>query len=467
MGNVAGVAGVGACAIGLLGRNSDLSASEGAKGMMPGSATIQLSYDVVVVGGGMAGMTAALAAAKNGAKTLLVERYPYCGGAFTAGMVIHIAGLVDHRRIHKTDELTMNPRKWIVQGLAVEYHERLSKFGATHGPQWDHEPAKIIFDAILADYGVDVLYGTHFHAAKVGGGGRIESVELIYRTAKVIATGKVFVDGSGDGDLAAAAGAKFDVGRDSDHRMQPATLSYMVADVLYGTGENLNGILRKAWEEDKIPKDIRPAVIGPRWAEGKKRTELWCSIPRQWGDFSDPIEYSKMERRARAIGWEIFRYLKANTKALSDAYLGSICQQVWPREGRRVRAGYTLTADDVRHEARFEDVVARGAFYLDLHSVTPGTIGWDLDEHRPKMNTYFDIPYRSILPVGVENLLLAGRMLGSTQEAYSATRVMGTGIATGQAAGTAAALAVRSKRTAREVPIKQLQETLRSQGVVI
>lgn len=423
-----------------------------------------MAYDVVVVGGGMAGMTAAIAAAGNGAKTLPVERYPYCGGAFTAGMVIHIAGLVDHRRIH--DPKLRDPKTWIVQGLACEYHKRLVTHGAALGPQWDHEPAKIIFDEILTDHGVDVLYGTHFHAAKRNGN-RIVSVELIYRTVRVEVAGKMFIDGSGDGDLGAAAGATFDVGRATDGKMQPATLSYMVTDVKPDTGENLNQLLRQAWQDDKIPKDIRPAVIGRRYAEGKHRAELWCSIPRQWGDFSDPVAYSQMERRGRAIGWEIFRFLKANAQALSDAYLGSIGQQIWPREGRRIRSDYTIKADDVRHEARFDDVVARGAFYLDLHSVTPGTIGWDLDEHRPKKDTYFEIPYRAIVPVGLDNLLLAGRMLGTTHEAYSATRVMGTGIATGQAAGTAAALAVKNSQTTRQVKIDQLQNTLRSQGVII
>jgi len=425
---------------------------------------MKMDYDVVVVGGGMAGMTAALAAAKNGAKTLLVERYPYSGGAFTAGMVTHIAGLVDHRRIHAAE--FHDPERWIVQGLACEYHQRLVKHGAALGPHWDHEPAKVIFDQILEDYGVDVLYGTHFHAAKRTGQ-RITSVELIYRTVRIEVAGKMFVDGSGDGDLSAAAGAAFQVGRDSDGKMQPATLSYMVADVKPDTGENLNKLLRQAWKDGKIPKDIRPAVIGRRYAEGKHRAELWCSIARQWGDFTDPVAYSRMERRGRAIGWEIFRYLKANTKALSDAYLGSIGQQIWPREGRRVKADYTIVADDVRNESRFDDVVARGAFYLDLHSVTPGTIGWDLDEHRPKKNTYFDIPYRALVAVGLDNLLLAGRMLGATHEAYSATRVMGTGIATGQAVGAAAALAVKGKQTTRQVKMDTLQSALRSQGVII
>ncbi len=460
MSHTAGVTGAGT-----LGLFACESTGQGAEAPNP-TTEITLSHDVVVIGGGMAGLTAALAAARNGAKTLLVERYPYCGGAFTAGMVIHIAGLVDHRRIHKTDELTMNPKKWIVQGLACDYYERLTKFGATRGPQWDHEPAKIIFDQMLEEFGVDVLYGSQFHRARVTGS-RIESLDVYYRTAHIVARGKVFIDGSGDGDLASAAGAEFAVGRDGDHRMQPATLSYMIAEVKPGTGGSLNKLLREAWEQGKIPKDMRPGVIGPRWAEGRMREELWCSIVRQWGDFSNPIEYSRMERRARAIGWEIFRYLKANSEALSDAYLGSICQQVWPREGRRIKTHYTLTADDVRREARFDDAIARGAFYLDLHSVTPGTIGWDIDEHRSTMNTHFDIPYRSLVPAGLDNLLLAGRMLGATHEAYSATRVMGTGIATGQAAGTAAALAVRNQQTTRQVQLAKLRNTLQSQGVVL
>ena len=132
-----------------------------------------------------------------------------------------------------------------------------------------------------------------------------------------------------------------------------------------------------------------------------------------------------------------------------------------------MQCDYTLNADDVRGQARFDDVVARGAFYLDLHSVTPGTIGWDLDEHRPEKDTYFEIPYRALVPVGFDNLLLAGRMLGADHEAYSATRVMGTGMATGQASGTAAALAVQRKQTARDVDMGLLQDTLRGQDVTI
>ncbi len=431
---------------------------------MPNKAA--LNYDVVVIGGGMAGLTAALSSGSNGAKTLLVERHPYCGGAFTAGMVLHIAALVDHRRIGRHDEMTLDPKNWIVRGLACEYHKRLSQYGAALGPHWDHEPAKVIFDQMLNDYGVDVLYGTQFYSADVHHN-QIDSVELIYRTTKLTVTGKTFIDASGDGDLGAEAGVEFHFGRESDGKMSPGTLSYMVADYTPDPDEPIKKMIVEAIEKGELPEGAIPGIIDIRYSEGKKRNELWCSAVRQWGNYTDPIEYSRMESRGRSIGWEIFRFLKKNTKSFRDAYLGSIGQQIWPREGRHFKTEYQINASDVRGESRFDDVIARGAFYLDLHSVTPGTLGWDIDEHRPVMDTYFEIPYRALLPEGVDNLLFAGRTVGADHEGHSATRVMGTGIATGEAAGTASALAVKTSRRVNELDAKLLQQRLREQGVII
>ncbi len=429
-----------------------------------------LSYDVVVIGGGMAGLTAALTAATNNAKTLLVERHPYAGGGFTAGMVLHIAGLVDHRRILKgNDKEILNPSFWIVQGMAREYYRRLHQVNAAHGPHWDHEPAKIIFDALLKDYGVDVLYGTQFHAAEISEN-KIKSVTLIFRTHTIKAEAKIFIDASGDGDLGEAAGVDFYWGRESDNKMSPATLSYLVADHNLDTEKRLkeiNVMLRKAWKNNEIPKNMRPALICNRFSEGKERNELWCSVVRQWGNITNPFEYTGMEQNGRLDGWKIFRYLKEHTDAFTNSYISSICQQIWPREGRHLKAKYMITADDVRNLAHFPDVIARGAFYLDLHSVEPGNIGFDLDEHRQKMDSYFEIPFRSLVAVGIDNLLLAGRTIGANHYGHSAIRVMGTGIATGEAAGTAAALLAEQNNTTDNINISLLQNKLRNQGVII
>ena len=426
------------------------------------------TYDVVVVGGGMAGLAAAIASAKNNAKTLLVERHPYSGGALTAGMVLHIAGLVDHRRICQENDLTLNCENWIVKGLACEFYNNLKSVGAARGPHWDHEVAKIVFDQMLNAAGVDVLYGTQFFSATVKDKS-IQSVELIYRTHKLVVEAMVFVDATGDGDLGASAGVEHYFGRKEDGAVMPSTTSYMVADVNQSAESihELNVILENAWKRGEVPKNMRPAVLVPRYSEGRNRNELWCSPVRQWGDITKPWEYSQMEISGRQIGWEIFQYLKSHTDNLKDAYLSSVCHQIWPRESRHLKTHYEIVAADVKQKKRFDDVIARGGFYLDLHSTTPGTIGFDVDIHDEEYDTYFEIPYRSLVAYGLNNLLLAGRAIGADHVGHSAIRVMGTGIATGQSAGTAASLLVSKGCKTYLLDVPLLQKTLRSQNIDI
>lgn len=436
--------------------------------------TYQDQYDVVVIGGGMAGLTAAVAAAKQKCKTILVERHPYCGGAFTAGMVDHIAGLIDHRHFSRLDSHSpsdqpsnvMNPKEWIVQGLACEYHDRLDQYGAAIGPHWDHDVAKIIFDEMLQEYGVMVLYGAQFHSADVQDK-KIHSVDVIFRTSKITLMGDVFIDATGDGDLGVEAGVEFHFGRESDGKMMPATLSCMVADTKTPEGIYPKELLIQACEKGDLPRTIHPFSGLPRYVEGKQRTELWCSPVRQWGNSTDPWDYSRMEAGGRAVLWQYLRYLREHLATWKDAYLSSIGHQIWPREGRHFKTQYTLTADDVRSRARFTDVIARGAFYLDLHAVTPNDMGFDLNEHDDTWDTWFDIPYSSLVPLGVENLLLAGRTIGAAHQGHSAIRVMGTSIATGQAAGQAAALMLKEQTANNRLNAKTLQNALRSEGVVI
>lgn len=454
--------------------------------------SLRHNYDVVVIGGGLAGCSAAIAARRLGAKVLLVERLPYVGGAWTGGMVTHIAGLIDHERIYEKNEYVLNPRKWIVQGLACDYYEHLCKYGAAKGIHWDHEAGKFVFELILEKEGVEVLYGTQFFDAVVKQG-RILSVGLIYRTTRIDVEAKVFVDASGDGDLGAMSGCEYYFGRESDGRMSPATLSYMIGDIDkrylvseedYGVPiggdenisiaedksrgkEDLNAILKAAVQNKEIPANMRPAAICMKYAEGLERDELWCSFVRQWGNITDPWEYSNMEKQGRKVGWEIFRYLKENTQSCKNAYISGVGSQIWPRECRHFKTRYTIKAEDFYNESRFDDVVARGGFYLDVHSVTVGNSGFDLDVRRGNRDGYFDIPYRSLVPLNVENLLMAGRTIGADHEGHGATRVMGTGIATGQAAGTAAGLMIADKLDTTDVDVKTLQSVLRDNKAVI
>ena len=427
-----------------------------------------LTYDVAVVGGGMAGISAAISSSRNGAKTILVEKHPYSGGALTAGMVLHIAGLIDHRRICDDDDFTLDCKNWIVQGLACEYYNNLKNIGGAKGPLWDHELSKFVFDEMLEKSNVDVLYGTQFYKAKVNGN-LIKSIEVINRTTKININANIFIDSSGDGDLGYSAGIDYTMGNIINGAMMPATISYMIADIDQSAEsiDDLNLLLTQAWKNGDIPQDMKPSILIPRYSENKARNEIWCSLVRQWGDITDPYDYTQMEIKGRSIGIKIFKYLKTHTRYFRNSYLSSSCHQIWPRESRHLNAEYIITENDIRLCKTHDDVIARGGFYLDLHSTTPSTIGFDLDWHQEKHDTYFDIPYRSLIAIGLDNLLLAGRTIGANHAGHSATRVMGTGIATGQATGTAAAILTKHNTPTTNISINLLQDTLRNQNVLI
>lgn len=416
------------------------------------------TYDVLVAGGGPSGIAAAVAAARQGANTLLVERYGFLGGAGTAMMVnpwmsYWAAGGVNVQLIY---------------GVLQELIDRMTAMGMYGHPKqktaFDPEALKVAAEELCQEAGVKLLYHSFLGEAVMNETGtRIETVRFANKAGLVDMTASMYVDTTGDGDLAALAGAIVEKGRAVDSLSQPMTLNFRMANV----------------DMDRM---MTRQEITDLYLEAKRRGEIDC--PREnvlWfyanqpgvihfnttrvlrKDATDPWELTEAEIEGRRQVQQLVRFLKAEVPAFEDAYLQTTAPQIGVRESRRVIGEYLLTAEELLACCRFDDVIARGSYSVDIHN--PDGAG-TLIQHLPE-GEWYDIPFRTLIPKKIENLLIGGRPISATHEAHSAIRVQPIAMAIGQAAGTAAALCVSEHVLPRELDVRQVQEALTAQGAVL
>ncbi|MDE2515296.1 MAG: FAD-dependent oxidoreductase [Rhodospirillales bacterium] len=460
---------------------------------------LRKQYDVVVAGGGTAGVIAAIAAARTGAQTLLVEQYGNLGGVLTLGMSLKgvndaegrpaLGGIGAEllsiaRHSGGVTEVTEHPRHGSIMGQ-------------------DPEAVKIALLDMARDSGMDMLLHSYF-VDTMTDRGRIQAVRVANKAGLEVIPARVFVDCTGDADLAAAAGAEHVRGREKDGLHQPVSSIFRVggADLErtwaylethpedFETPPGYNG------DEYSVAKfRARPGVgvAGFRALIAKARAAGDYSIPREDMGFNpmpdrpevtinitrvhgidgtDPDDLTRAEIETQRQMAEGVRFLRRYVPGFEHCYVVASPFQVGVRETRRVRGAYVLTAEDVKSGRNFPDQVARGAYPLDVHEVStaaatgaeiPGGGGTDLS----KILRSYGIPARCLMPIGVDNLLVAGRSLSATHEAAGSARGQPVCMATGHAAGTMAALAAASDGVPAGLPIAAVQETLRRQGAVI
>ncbi len=433
--------------------------------------SIPVSYevDVLVVGGGPAGIPAAIAAARNGAKVLLVERHGSLGGLMTNGMV-------------ESYSWFLGPKTVAVDGLAREIEERMRQVGglAPHtsgsrnrpsgrvGVSFDAEKLKFLADNMMQEAGVKLLF--HTWAARAFMEGQAARGLIIEnKSGRQAILAKAVIDATGDGDVAASAGAPFDKGRPADGLMEPATMSFRVSGVdlakleawLDADPQNMP----RAVEEAKKNGEYKVPRKGVSWNRVTDAGELTgvngTRIHRIDSTNAEDLTYAELEGRRQV--WEIVHFLQKHVPGGEKCQLAATPAQVGPRESRRIRGGYVLTEEDVLKCSRFPDAVARFCSLIDIHSPT----GPDTRMVFPEADEYYQIPYRSLVPQGVENVLVAGRCISATHEAEGSTRQMMCCMATGQAAGTAAALAAKVGVAVRDLDVGRLQAALAAQGLTI
>ena len=406
--------------------------------------------DVIVAGGGPGGLAAAVSAARNGADTLLVERYGFLGGMATAGLVnpfmTYWAG-----------------EEQIIGGVLQEVIDRLTALGA-YGKgsrtAFDPEAFKLVADQMCEDAGVKVLLHSFLSDATVSGDA-IESIEIAGKSGKTSISARVYVDGTGDADLAFMAGARCEKGRDEDGLMQPMTLNFRVCKVdtsrMPPRGEEFNKLFDKAKAEGRLDCPRENVLLFLTTREGEIHFNQ-TRITHADGTSTEDLTRAEIEGRRQA--WQFLDFLRRDVSGFEQAEMLMSGPQVGMRETRRVMGEYVLTGEDVLSARKFDDCIARGSYSIDIHSPTgAGTV-----IQRLKPGESYDIPYRCLVPLGIDNLLIAGRPISATHEAHSSLRIMPICMGIGQAAGTAAALSIKQGVAPRALDVSLLQSTLRSQG---
>ena len=450
-------------------------------------ATVAAQPDVVVVGGGPAGIGAAVGAAHAGADVLLVERYGFLGGNATVALVMPLMSWhneVRGARARGDDEplrllpADHGPGEPVVAGALLELMERLLHRGGAIAPSEetgytvpiDPEAYKSAALELLDAAGVRYLLHA-FASGVIGEPLRPDGVVLETKSGPLVIQGAVIVDATGDGDLAAAAGADYEVGRD-DGLVQPMTLMFRVADF---ERERFAGYVREHPDQWRGVSGLWKLIEQARAAgelDLPREDMLFFATPherevsvnstRVSGALGiDVFDLTRAEHLARHQMDQIMRFLRKRVPGFDDAYVMQSGTHIGVRETRRIVGDYQLTADDVLRSRRFADVIARGSYPIDIHDPEGGR--GTLLERLPTGGAY-DIPLRCLIPRNVDGLLVGGRCISGTHEAHSSYRVTPIALATGQAAGVAAALAAQSGLRPRELAAGDVQRKLVEQG---
>jgi FAD-dependent oxidoreductase family protein len=440
-------------------------------------------FDVLVVGGGNAGCAAAIASARHGARTLLVERYGFLGGTATAAMV------GPWMTFHSADER-------IVGGIAQEMVERLAGKGASPGhlpdssdyvatiTPFDPEVHKALLFEMMREAGVSLLLHAYFLSAQVEDDTvRSATFATIGGTRSYEAN--VIVDATADALVAYSAGVPTQQG-DERGRVQPATLMFRlshvdVASLAAYLREHPQEMRTSLAPEQRVPHALT-AVAGLHELWAQARADGLVDVPRELVSFFispypdevtvnmtrvvdvdplDPDDLTRAEVEARLQAMQLLDFFRQRVPGFENARIAASGAQIGIRESRRIVGRYTLTRDDVLQARRFDDAVARSAYPIDVHN--PSGSGTTTQRLAPGAS--YEIPYRTMLPVNREQLLVAGRCISTTHEALASTRLTPTVMTLGQAAGTAAALACERGVRASEIDTHELRRQLIADGV--
>jgi hypothetical protein len=401
--------------------------------------------DVIVVGGGPAGYVAAIAAARNGAKTLLVERYGYLGGLATGCYVIYI-------------DLMANKTQQVIFGIPQEVIDRSIMLGGVTwrknnlNPSIDAEVHKYVASEMMEEAGAKILYHT-WAVNSVVEEDSIQGIIVESKAGRQAILGKIVIDASGDGDIAAAAGCAFTLGE------LPITIMNRVGGVNIARAhqfmeekpETYARLLNQLYNRNIIiPPDVtRKWRIGTGWRETPQDHVIYCHwasfIGRGAIDIED-LTYCEIEGRKRIM--QTLEFYRNNVPGFEQAYLLEICPQIGVRQSRLIIGKYLLTVDDINTQQVFADNIATCPISINS-------------------TENYQIPYRSLIPQEIENLLVAGRCISTDPQAQVITREIGPCMASGQAAGTAAALSLQKGINPFQITtnIQELRAKLIEQGV--
>lgn len=404
-------------------------------------------FDVVVAGGGISGVMAAVAAAREGCKTLLIERGGALGGMGTLGLVqpITVWGI-------KGKYVLGGTGKRFLENLASKAKEASTPV-TLYGPTCDSEYLKIELERLCADHGVTVLYYGWIRDVVKDEKGCVQKLITLTKQGDFEIEGKIFVDATGDGDIGAMCGVPFEdlAGTTGQQGM---TLMMIVSGIDFDRClplDKMNEIYKK------FAVNGRSVCYFPHPRKGSAYFNM-TEVYGMSGLIAEDLTKATLQCREQA--WNILSIFKEQLPGFENAYIEQTAPFIGVRETRRMKGVYILSEEDVRTGRNFKDRIARASCPVDVHFRNDGK-----GEYYTLDKSY-SIPYRALLTNEVPNLIITGRCISTDQAAHSSVRRMAPGFATGEAAGVAASMAVDTK-DARTIDVSRLQEKLISLGAIL
>jgi len=414
--------------------------------------------DVLVCGGGPAGVGAAIAAARQGVSTMIIELQNCLGGVATAGMMSHWVGysssLVLPEIYDRTYEKCKAAFGWVDENKCEKY-------------QIHQEAQKIVLDEMMKEAGVKILLSTMVCDAVVENG-KITGVIVENKSGRGVIMAKCVVDATGDGDVAAFAGVPYFKGRETDGKMQPCTLMYKIGGVDYskavfpGSFETL--VQTEKGELQALAKELLPFPAGHVLLY-RQPTEgtVCCNMTNMIGiDATDGFSLTEGTLICRSQIEPIMKFLKEYVPGYENCWLMSSGSLLGIRETRHFEGVQSLEAQDILEAKVYENWVVKRAFFnFDVHNLTGASLDKTGIQKNWKQNQPYSIPYGCLLPKNVEGLLLSGRNISGSHLAHSNYRVMPICIAIGEAAGVAGAMYVKEGLSSlKDVDVKALQSVV-------
>lgn len=421
-------------------------------------------YDVVICGGGPSGFIAAIAAARKGAKTAVIERYGFLGGMATTGYVAPLSVFAFNNDL-------------VIGGIPWEFVKRLEAMGGAFiewpkaNVDFDIELYKLLCQRMVLEAGVDIFT----HSSLIGcetTGNTIKKVFIENKNGVESLSGKVFIDCTGDGDLAHMSGVPMQSNLQDE--LQPLSFCFVLSGVdtssellrncMYHNG--LNGPsqcvpVRKKLLELKAQGADLPDFGGPWFNNVLHDGSVAVNMTRTAANSCDNRDFSRAECQLREDIFKFVEVLKANFEEFRNCYVSSTAPQAGIRESRRILGVHTVSAEEYVSGFRYEDSISRGIHPIDIHSAKGS------GQVRKTLKQPAYVPYRCLIANNYPNLLVAGRCISADRQALASLRVQGSCMGTGQAAGAAAALSVASKKSVQEIDTKELIATLKNWGAVL
>jgi len=445
-----------------------------------------MEKDVVVIGGGPAGIAASWAAAKNGSSVLLIERYGFLGGMATSGLIGSILG----HYLSQEKQAVAGFLKFLVEKMAelggCERWEIACKKG---GISFDPEIFKYASELLLLEEKVSFLYHSFVISSMVENG-EIKEIEVINKSGREKIKGNVFIDATGDADIAYLSNFEYTKGRPQDGKMQSMGSMFKIGGI---DEEKLTEkVIKEADEKLKNLREKGELKIYNTGLGGKGSTirkgERSFNITRFSGDGTNVEDLTKGEIEVRNQTFKLFKFLKENIPGFENSYISSLPANIGIRETRQIKGLYILTEEDIISGKKTQDSIARCTYWIDIHCPLGRTkdnvhicvkecptkeycimldkyIDYLPSQNKlyPPANDYYSIPAGCLIPVGAKNLVVGGRCISAEHKAMAAIRVMATCMATGQAAGIIACLSSKNNIPVNKVNIKEVQKIIEEQ----